>query len=43
MEPEEKEESIEDLFNQFINAVKALPKDDKDKLAENLNEIDKNK
>lgn len=37
MSDEEKEESIEELFSQFVNAVKALPKEDKDKMVKNLN------
>ena len=37
----EKEESIEDLFNQFIEAVKNLSNDEKDALVDTLKEIEK--
>ena len=34
------EESIEELFAQFIDAIKNLPKDDKDKMYNNLKKIE---
>ena len=34
------EESIEDLFNQFIEAIKNLPQEDKDKMYNNLKSIE---
>lgn len=40
MENEEQEESIEELFNQFIEAVKNLPEKDLDTIYNNLQEME---
>ena len=36
------EEGLEDIFNQFIEAIKNLPQEDKDKMYENLKEMEEN-